>query len=169
MLYDNLPQLIKIIVVGSLTYIGLIIILRITGKRTLTQMNAFDFIVTVALGSTLATATLSKDTPLAEGLTGLGLLILLQFLVSWLYVRVPFFSRLIKSEPRLLFYQGEFKSKAMQHERITREELLQAARNQGILSLSQIEAIVLETNGKFSIIKTGEEKDYSTLENVRAD
>ena len=169
MLFDNLSQIINILITGSLTYVGLIIMLRISGKRTLAQMNAFDFIITVALGSTLATAVLSKDTPLAEGLTGLALLIALQFIVSWFYVRLPFINKLVKSEPRLLFLQGEFKSKAMQEERIVKEELLQAARSQGILSLDQVEAIVLETNGKFSIIKSSDKKANSTLQNLRTD
>jgi uncharacterized membrane protein YcaP (DUF421 family) len=141
--------------------------LRLSGKRTLAQMNAFDFIVTVALGSTLATALLSKDTPLAEGLVGLGLLILLQYILSWIYVRVSWFNQLIKSEPRLLFYRGEFKNQAMREERVEKEELLQAARSQGILALEQIEAIVLETNGKFSVIKTTSQTAASTLQNVR--
>lgn len=169
MFFDNLSQIISILITGSLTYVGLIIMLRISGKRTLAQMNAFDFIITVALGSTLATAVLSKDTPLAEGLTGLALLILLQFIVSWFYVRLPFINKLVKSEPRLLFLQGEFKAKAMQEERIVKEELLQAARSQGILSLDQVEAIVLETNGKFSIIKSSDKKTNSTLQNIRTD
>jgi len=132
-------------------------------------MNAFDFIITVALGSTLATAMLSKDTPLAEGLAGLALLVLLQFVVSWVYVRFPAFNKLLKSEPRLLFYQGNFKDQALLEERIEKEELLQAARNQGILSLGQVEAIVLETNGKLSIIKTSDKKSNSTLQNVKTD
>ncbi|KAA5547833.1 DUF421 domain-containing protein [Adhaeribacter rhizoryzae] len=167
MFLDNWTQILHILVTGALTYVGLIIMLRLSGKRTLTQMNAFDFVVTVALGSTLATALLSKDTPLVEGLIGLGTLILLQFIISWIYVRFPLFNKVIKSEPRLMFYQGEFKSKAMQEERVKKEELLQAARNQGILSLEQIEAIVLETNGQFSIIKTASQTSYSTLDNVK--
>lgn len=167
MFLDNWSQILKILLTGSLAYVAIILILRVSGKRTLSQMNAFDFIITVALGSTLATAMLSKDTPLAEGLTGLALLVLLQFLVSWTYVRLPFFARLIKSEPRLLFYQGEFKDKALKEERIEQEELLQAARNQGVLSLDQIAAIVLETNGKFSIIKNSDQQRHSTLQNVK--
>jgi uncharacterized membrane protein YcaP (DUF421 family) len=167
MLFDNWSQIINILATGSLTYVALIGMLRLSGKRTLAQMNAFDFIVTVALGSTLATALLSKDTPLAEGLVGLGLLILLQYILSWIYVRVSWFNQLIKSEPRLLFYRGEFKNQAMREERVEKEELLQAARSQGILALEQIEAIVLETNGKFSVIKTTSQTAASTLQNVR--
>ncbi len=167
MFFDNWSQIVTILVTGSLTYVALIGMLRLSGKRTLAQMNAFDFIVTVALGSTLATALLSKDTPLAEGLVGLGSLILLQYILSWIYVRVSWFTKLIKSEPRLLFYRGEFKNQAMREERIKKEELLQAARSQGILSLEQVEAIVLETNGKFSVIKTASQTSASTLQNVR--
>lgn len=171
MLFDNWSHILKILLTGLLTYVGIILFLRISGKRTLAQMNAFDFIITVALGSTLSSAMLSKDTPLAEGLVGLALLVLLQFIVSWLNVRFSFFSKLIKSEPRLLFYQGEFKSQAMHEERVRKDELLQAARNQGIFSLEQIEAIVLETNGKFSIIKSSSSSSASssTLQNVKND
>lgn len=169
MFFDTWSQLLKILLTGTLSYVAIVVILRISGKRTLAQMNAFDFIVTVALGSTLATAMLSKDTPLAEGLTGLGLLVLLQYLVSWVYVRFPAFNKLVKSEPRLLFYQGQFKENALQEERLEKEELWQAARKQGILSLDQVEAIVLETNGQFSIIKTADQKANSTLQNVKTD
>ncbi|HSI90969.1 MAG TPA: YetF domain-containing protein, partial [Adhaeribacter sp.] len=151
---------------GSLVYIGLIVILRISGKRTLTQMNAFDFIVTVALGSMVATAALSNDTPLVNGLAGLSVLILMQFLVSWLYVRFKTVSRFVKSEPRLLYYKGEFKQAAMREMRIEKEELLQAARHNGFLSFEQVAAIVMETNGKLSIIKPADVKEESCLENV---
>ena len=170
MFFDNWSHIVKILLTGTLAYIAIVVILRFSGKRTLAQMNIFDFIVTVALGSTLATAMLSKDTPLAEGITGLALLVLLQFLVSWLYVRVPVFNKIVKSEPRLLFYQGSFKEQALQEERVVKEELFQAARSQGILSLDQVEAIVLETNGKFSIIKTSSgQTTQSTLQNVKTE
>lgn len=65
MFFENWSQILKILLTGAFAYIAIIIVLRLSGKRTLSQMNAFDFIITVALGSTLATAMLSKDTPLA--------------------------------------------------------------------------------------------------------
>lgn len=54
----------RVLVVGGLAYAGLVLLLRLTGKRTLSKMNAFDLVVTVALGSTLATILLSKDVAL---------------------------------------------------------------------------------------------------------
>ncbi|MEZ6111860.1 MAG: hypothetical protein R3C99_12705 [Pirellulaceae bacterium] len=65
--FDNAFSLFRTLVMGVLAYVCLIILLRVSGKRTLSKMNAFDLIVTVALGSTLATVLLSKDVTLAQG------------------------------------------------------------------------------------------------------
>ncbi len=85
--FEDWSGLGRVIVVGTLTYVALVLILRISGKRTLSKMNAFDLVVTVALGSTLATIILSKDVALAEGILALGLLIGLQYVVTWSSVR----------------------------------------------------------------------------------
>lgn len=66
MFYDNVSGLVRILVIGPAAYLWLVLILRITGKRTLTQLNAFDFIVTVAIGSVLATVTLTKSAAFTE-------------------------------------------------------------------------------------------------------
>ena len=75
------------LIVGTLAYAALILLLRASGNRTLSKMNAFDFVVTVALGSTLATMLLSADVALAEGVVALALLIGLQFVITWLSAR----------------------------------------------------------------------------------
>jgi uncharacterized membrane protein YcaP (DUF421 family) len=166
MFFDNWVGLLRTLVVGICAYVSLILLLRISGKRTLSKMNAFDLIVTVALGSTLATILLSKDTALAEGVLALGLLILLQFIITWLSVRSATVSRLVKAEPRLLFHKGEFLWTAMKQERVNKGELLQAMRSQGISQTEQVEAVVLETDGSFSIVKKMENEGDSVLSNV---
>jgi uncharacterized membrane protein YcaP (DUF421 family) len=65
--FSGWDSLLRTLVVGVLAYVALVVFLRISGKRTLSKMNAFDLIVTVALGSTLATVTLSKEVALADG------------------------------------------------------------------------------------------------------
>jgi uncharacterized membrane protein YcaP (DUF421 family) len=152
-----------ILLVGS--YAGLILVLRITGKRTLSKMNAFDLVVTVALGSTLATIALSKDVALLQGLLVLALLVSLQFVVAWLSVRSKAFSNLVKAQPVCVFRDGAFLEEALQRERVTRDEVLAAARSDGISELGSLHAVILETDGSFSVIPdapTGK----STLEPV---
>lgn len=153
-------------VVGILAYVALILLLRISGKRTLSKMNAFDFVVTVALGSTLATILLSKQVALAEGVLALALLIFLQYIITWLSVRSTTFGRLVKAEPKLLFYGGQFVTSAMKHERVNQSEVLQAMRSEGATNSEQVMAVVLETDGSFSVIKGGSQGGGTTLKDV---
>ncbi len=166
MFFDNWPGLLRTVTIGSCAYIALILLLRISGKRTLTKMNAFDFVVTVALGSTLATVLLSKDTALAEGVLALALLIFLQFIITWLSVRSKSISRLVKAEPRLLFRKGEFLWGAMKAERINEGEILQIMRSEGVTRKEQVEAVVLESDGSLSILKEAPEGGATVLSNV---
>ena len=86
-----------------LAYFSLIAMLRISGKRTLSQMKEFDFILTVALGSILAIVLLSKDVELADGVPALGILISVQCIPASLSVRSKKISQLISSDPTLIF------------------------------------------------------------------
>ncbi|HSJ08985.1 MAG TPA: YetF domain-containing protein [Longimicrobiales bacterium] len=152
MLLFSWSDLARIALVGPLTYFALIIVLRVSGKRTLSKMNAFDFVVTVAMGSTLATALVSRDLSLAGGIAALGLLVALQFLITWTSMRVKWAERLVKSEPTLLFHRGGFLDDALAAERVTRDEAIAAVRQQGLGSLDAVGAIVLETDGKLSVL-----------------
>ncbi len=155
MLFDSWAGVGRVLVVGTLAYVLLIFILRVTGKRTLSKMNAFDLIVTVALGSALASTMLSKSVPLAEGMLGLTLLIALQYAVTWLSVRSERFQDLVKAQPQLLVHRGQWMHDAMRRERITEEEVLAAMRNQSVLAVGETTTVVLETDGALSIL-TGE-------------
>ena len=168
MLFDSWQSLGRTGLLGVLAYTGLILILRITGKRTLSKMNAFDLIVTVALGSTLATILTSRQTPLADGLLALALLTLLQYAVAWSSVHSAWVRRIVKSEPTLLFYNGNFLDEQLRKERVVRDEILAAIRSQGISDLANVSAVVLETDGSFSVVKRSEAPtERSVLENVR--
>jgi hypothetical protein len=82
MWFSNWSELLRIVLVGTAAYLTLVMVLRTSGKRTLAKLNAFDLVVTVALGSTLATIFLDKDISWAEGAVALGVLALLQFGVA---------------------------------------------------------------------------------------
>jgi uncharacterized membrane protein YcaP (DUF421 family) len=150
---------------GAITYASLIVLLRLSGKRTLARMNAFDLVVTVALGSTLATIALSSQVALVDGIAVLVLLVLFQFVVSWLSVRSPVVKRLVRSEPSLLLYRGEFLRAAMRSQRVTDSEIRQAARSQGVDDLST-HAVVLETDGSLSVIPASGGAGVSTLDEL---
>jgi uncharacterized membrane protein YcaP (DUF421 family) len=168
MLFDSWAGLGRVVLVGALAYAALVLLLRISGKRTLTKFNAFDLVVTVALGSTLATVLLSKTVALAEGALALALLILLQYAIAWLSVRSPGFQALIKAEPTLLLCRGRFLAVAMRAERITRDEILAAVRASGTADVGKVAAVVLETDGSLSVIADAPDADQrGALDTVR--
>ena len=166
MLFDSWVGLGRVIVAGIPAYAGLILLLRISGKRTLSKMNAFDLVVTVALGSTLATVLLSKSVALAEGLLALALLIFLQFAVTWLSRRSSMFRRLVKNEPKLVLYEGRFLWDVMKSERVTEGEIAAAVRDQGIAELEAVGAAVLETNGSMTVVPHADLGSGSALRGV---
>src|SRR5688500_18843535 len=108
MLFDGWESIGRVVLSGGITYVALILMLRVSGKRTLAKMNAFDLVVTVALGSTLATIALSRDVSVATGIAALAVLIGMQYAVAWLSVRSETARRAVRSEPRLLVRHGSF-------------------------------------------------------------
>ena len=156
----------EILILALIVYGALISLLRITGKRTTSKMNSFDWIVTVALGSMVATIILVDDVPLIEGLAGIAGLIVLQYLVAWLASRSRRFQRLVKASPCLLYYGDEFNDETLLKERVTRGEIIAAVRAEGYHSLERVSAVVMETNADLSVIPKAEEQDLQVLENV---
>src|SRR5690606_22602783 len=136
-----------------LAYAGIVVLLRLAGNRTLSKMNAFDLVVTVALGSTLATILLSKDVSLAQGALALSLLIGMQFLVSWSSVRIPWVRRLVTGEPSLLFYRGKPLDENLRRARVTKDEVRAAVRTAGIADLADVQAVVMETDRSLSVVR----------------
>lgn len=165
MLFNGWESLGRTLTVGILAYVGLILLLRISGKRTLSKMNAFDLIVTVALGSTLATVMTSKSVALTEGIATMALLIVCQFVVTRLSVCSGMVRRVVRAEPTMLVYRGEYLRDAMRSQRVTESEVRQAARSQGIADL-QGSAVVLETDGSFSVLPVADTTTSPTLDGV---
>ncbi|TLS39206.1 DUF421 domain-containing protein [Pseudalkalibacillus caeni] len=162
MFFDNWKGVYRIIIMALLTYPTLVFILRVSGKRTLSKMNMFDLVITVAIGSSFATIILSDKIAFVEGFTAITMLTLLQFIVTWISVRSKKFTELIKSEPRLLYYQGEYLDKALREERVRVGEIRQSIRTSSIASMDKVDAVILETDGSMSVVKKDSKKEHQT-------
>ena len=151
-LFDGWGGLARILVIAIAIYPLLVAMLRVSGKRTLSKLNAFDLVVTVALGSTLASVIVDRSVPLAEGVLALLVLIALQYVITWLSTRSRRFRNLIKSEPSLLVRDGVYLETAMDTQRVTREEVEAALRGHGMVDARDAAFVVLETDGTISVI-----------------
>jgi len=153
MLFDDWSGIARVILVSVAAYAALILVLRLAGKRSLAKLNAFDLVVTVALGSTLATVLLTRDVALAEGALAFAMLAGLQWAVALASVRWRWLRRLMRAEPRLLAEDGAYREAAMREERVTRGEMDAAIRSGGIGRIEEVAVVVLETNGSLSVIR----------------
>ena len=162
--FDNIDKLGRIIITAVMVYVLIVIITKISGKRSTSQLNNFDWIVTVMIGSLGASTILLKDIPLIEGGSAIVVLYLMQFLVTKYASISPPFSSLILSEPRIVFYPGQYLPDAMRAERLTRQELESAMRAEGVHDLNDIEAIVFESDATLTIL-TKKAKD-TPMDNV---
>jgi len=138
--------------VAALAYASLVALLRISGNRTVAKWNAFDIVVTVALGSCLATVILSDRTSVAQGVAAFAALVAFQFAITWLSVRFRAVERFVKARPVLLLCNGLAQEEALSRARVTLSELRAAVRGKGIGSLEDVAAVVLETDGTISVI-----------------
>lgn len=166
MWFDHWTDLVRVLAVGAAGYVTLVATLRLSGKRTLSKLNAFDFVVTVALGSTLATILLSADVSWSEGATAIALLAVLQFVVAWLDAHLPGSRSVVTAPPTLLLEDGRPLLEAMRRQRITLPELRQAVRGSGQGGLDSLAAVVLESDGSLSVITTASLGDGSALDDV---
>jgi len=152
MWFDSGADILRIVLIGTAAYVTLVIVLRISGKRTLGQLHAFDFVVTVALGSILATILLNSDVSWAEGAAAFALVAALQFAVAWVSTRWRGARATVTSPPALLLVDGKLRPEALRAHRLTASEVRQAIRSSGNGDLATIGAVVLETNGTFDTI-----------------
>ncbi len=166
-LYSDAPRVAQVAVLAILAYAALVVLLRISGKRTLTDLNAFDFVVTVALGSVLATTILSPSVALLDGLAALATLVVCQAIVAFATSRWDAARRAIKAEPTLVVHGGRLLPSAMNQVRLSEAAVLAAVRSAGHADLRDVHAVVLETNGALSVIDSPPEEGGRAMEAAR--
>ena len=164
-MFDN--PFLNTLILGTVAYIAIIFMLRISGKRTLSKWNSFDFVVTIAFGSVLASILLSTEDSFGTGIFGFALLVLFQYILTWISVRSSWIQKLVKAEPALLLYQGQIKHDVLKRERIAEGELLAALRTSGVGAIEDADAVVLETDGSFSVITDLNNSTASALRDVK--
>lgn len=163
--FQDWQGIIRAAVTTVTAFITLFLFVRLSGKRTLAKLNAFDFIVSIALGSTLSDIMLAT-VPVAEGAVVLLLIIVLQYIFAFLARSSHQMEKIINTEPRIVFYDGRFIEKTMAAETITKEEIYSAIRAAGIDQINEVKAVVMELNGTLSVVKKSSEDGPSTLDDI---
>jgi uncharacterized membrane protein YcaP (DUF421 family) len=150
--FDGWQGILEAVICAPILYAVVVLGVRLSGKRTTGQMNNFDWIVTVAIGSITASGIVIERVSILEAATATALLFGLQYLLTSISVRNDRFDRALKAQPRVLLSRGRVLEENCRLERITKEELVSAVRSKGFARLDQVAWVILENDGTFSII-----------------
>ena len=141
--FSNRPALGRTLITAVFAYLGMILLLRLTRKRTLSKMTPFDLIMPLTLGPIVASTILLPEVALAQGLVAFATLVGLHSLMAILAKRSSHVRSIVRQEPVLLFHQGEFLPQAMHREEVTAQEVRTAIREGGLTTLEDVEPVVL--------------------------
>lgn len=156
-----------LVAVSALAMVLVVIaIIRVVGLRSLSKMSSFDFAVTVAIGSIMA-STVATSTPVANGALAVASLLGVQAAIAALR-RFASFGAVVDNAPVLLMRDGEFVSSALSSARVTRSDVIAKLREANVLQLSAVRAVVLETTGDISVLHGDAPIDSVLLEHVVA-
>ncbi|MCC9643193.1 DUF421 domain-containing protein [Rhodopirellula sp. JC740] len=150
--FNSIDRLESVAIGSIYFYLLVILVVRISGKRLTSQMNNFDWIVTIAIGSLVGSGILLKDVSITDATTAIAILASLQWLTTYLVMKSSLFRRVVKPQPSLLTHKGQFVTENMQRERISESEVFAKLREKGFTSLAEANWVVLETDGSLTVI-----------------
>ena len=149
-------------------YFCLIMFTRIVGLRSFSKMSSYDLAMTVGIGSILASTVLSKSTSLLQGVFAIGMLFMLQALLSIMRRRFKPFKALIDNQPIILMSNGEYLWDNLKEAKLSVDDMKQILRQNGIKSKSEVFAVIMETTANISVIKNSNiSPDWSLFDDIR--
>ncbi|MBU5616545.1 DUF421 domain-containing protein [Psychrobacter sp. TAE2020] len=149
-------------------YLFLIIFTRIVGLRSFSKLSSYDLAMTVGIGSILASTVLSKSTSLLQGVFAIGMLFLLQALLSIVRRKFKPIKSLIDNQPIVLMANGEYLWDNLKKAKLSTNDIKQILRKNGIKAKSEVFAVIMETTADISVIKNNEVvPDWSLFDDIR--
>ncbi len=147
-----------------IVFLFLWLAIRISGRREVAQLSAFDMILLVTVGDLVAQGVVQEDYSLTTALVAVATMTLAGLALAWLEYRFPNAQPVISGVPRIVVRDGEPVLDVLDSERLTIQDIKEACRQQGIRRLSEVELCVLETNGSFSFFTRDDESDEKDSE-----
>jgi uncharacterized membrane protein YcaP (DUF421 family) len=153
-----------IVIRSALVFLALFFVIRVTGKRQIAELSAFDLILLVTMGDLIGQTVLQEDYSLTAGLLAVSTFGILTVAFSWLAYFVPRARPVLEGEPTVIVRDGAFLRDTARHELIPYDDLLEAARSKGIRNIDEVELAVLEANGSISFFTRQADSDDEPAE-----
>jgi uncharacterized membrane protein YcaP (DUF421 family) len=152
MLFHSWSDLWRVVISATTTFVVIVIILRIVGSQAIAKMSAYDMIATVTFGSIVSTVAVTRGVTIAEAVTAMLTLIVLQEVMRFLQSRWLPAHHAMREPPLLVVWEGTLLEDRLREHRISADEVRAAVRRQGMSSLSEARLVVLENDGEWSVV-----------------
>lgn len=160
--------LIEIVMRTTIMYFYTLLNIRLISSRSITQLNSFELIIVIALGTAMGDPMFYPSIPLVSGMITVTVMVLLTQLIEILTERFSFVEKIIEREPVLIIKNGTIIKEQLHRTNLPEKELLERLRLQGIQNVGQIEYAFIESAGQVSIIRASQPKDgISTLNHIK--
>ena len=150
-----IPQesVLDLVIRGIVVYLGLFVLLRFIGKKHVGELSPFDLVVLLVISETVDGSLIGDDHSLTGGLISAATLVVVVQLVGYFTWRFKTVEKFVDGLPRILVRHGHVCDDTLHGEQVTRSELLEALRREGLSSLTNVRFAVLETDGSITIAK----------------
>jgi uncharacterized membrane protein YcaP (DUF421 family) len=154
----------RVALATTIIFLLMVVLLRVVGQQALAKMSGFDMVSTVTLGSVTATVALTHGITVSEGAAVLATVLVLQETIRWLQSRYLPVHHLVREPPRVVVWDGQLLEDRLQATNVSADEIRAAVRKAGLRSLSEVQVVVLENDGEWSVVaKSDTPTDESAL------
>lgn len=150
----NLDSFAAIALTALAVYISVIVYILIFGKHSVGKMSGFDYVITITIGSIIGSTITSESVSLWDGLLALLILFFLQFVLAT-FRRFEWVAKKVDNTPLLLMSGEKVIKKNLKKAQVTEQDIRAELRQANVSDLSQVKAVVFESNGRISVL-TGE-------------
>jgi uncharacterized membrane protein YcaP (DUF421 family) len=138
---------------GAGVYVGLLVMLRLVGKRSFGEMTSFDIVVLMLVGGTLRTAIVGEDRSVLAPFIGVMAIFALDKLIGLVCARSPRVARLIEGSDSVLARDGRLLEGALRRHEISEAAFHRILREKGLRDVGDVIEARLEANGRISVLK----------------
>lgn len=142
----------------SIIYLVVLIVMRLMGKREISQMQPFELVIAIMIADLASVPMADTGIPIFNGIIPILALLLFQLIISLINLKSITLRKIICGKPRMLIYRGKIDEKALKKEKITINELQERLRQNNIFSIGDVEYAILETSGQISVIQKPEKR-----------
>jgi uncharacterized membrane protein YcaP (DUF421 family) len=153
-----MSDILSIILRSGAVYIFIVILIRIFGKKELSQLSVTDLVFILLISNSVQNSMVGGSTSLEGGLLAALTLFILNWIIKLLIFRFKPMERFLEGEATILIYKGKINIKNLQKERITVEELNSSVREHGISEFSEVDLAILEADGNISVLSENYKK-----------